>query len=179
MAQSPIDNLARSHPIPSLPTSEQRKSAKITRWRSPPNSAYAPSSPTATSASASSTGAQASVRGQQRLGPIQGLHLRLLVHAQDDGVDRGAEVQPDDIVDLLLQPGIGAALEGLQPVGLQGMAPPDPMHRAERHAGPSPSHPLSARATPPSRLLRQDAHGLEMWWITPVSPLVGVGRIRA
>jgi hypothetical protein len=124
-------------------------------------------------------GGQPRPQGQQRLGPIQGLHLRLLVHAQDDGVGRGAEVQPDDIVDLLLQPGIGAALEGLQPVGLQGMAPPDPMHRAGRHAGPSPSHPLSARATPPSRLLRQDAHGLEMWWITPVSPLVGVGRIRA
>ena len=38
---------------------------------------------------------------QQRLGPIQGLDLTLLVHTQHQSAVRRIQIQPDDIADFL------------------------------------------------------------------------------
>ncbi len=67
-------------------------------------------------------GGQARSQRQQRLGPIQRLDLRLLVHAQHHGVGRRIQVQTDHVVDLLLGARIGAELERLDPMGLQAWA---------------------------------------------------------
>jgi hypothetical protein len=41
------------------------------------------------------------------LGPLEGLDVRLLVHADDDGVVRGVEVESHDVGGLLGELGIG------------------------------------------------------------------------
>jgi hypothetical protein len=37
------------------------------------------------------------LQGQTRLGPVQGLDLRLLVHTQDQGVFGGIDIKPDHV----------------------------------------------------------------------------------
>ena len=75
-------------------------------------------------------GWQSRSQWQDRLGPVQGLDLRLLVDAQHHGVGRRVEVQADDIVNLLFGVGIRTELERLDPVRLQVMGAPDPVDRA-------------------------------------------------
>ena len=60
----------------------------------------------------------AQIHGQFRLGPVQGLDLRLLVDAEHHRVIRRIEVKSRDITDFLDEEGIGGELEGLGQVGL-------------------------------------------------------------
>ena len=65
---------------------------------------------------------------QERLGPIQGLDLALLVRAQHQRLVRGVEVQPYDVPHLLDEQRILGELERLHPMRLQGKCAPDPAH---------------------------------------------------
>ena len=56
---------------------------------------------------------------QQRLGPVQRLDLRLLVHTQHDRPGRRVEVQPDNVGHLLRERRVLADLEGTLLVRLQ------------------------------------------------------------
>ena len=56
---------------------------------------------------------------QYRLRPFQRLHLRFLVNTEDNRVLRGVQVQPDDILQLLLELRIVAGTEMLYSMGLQ------------------------------------------------------------
>jgi hypothetical protein len=71
------------------------------------------------------------VAGQQRQdrsGPVEGLHLRFLVHAQHHRLVRRVQIQPHDVADLRLQLRVGGELERLGPPGLQPPLPPDLAH---------------------------------------------------
>jgi hypothetical protein len=63
---------------------------------------------------------------QGRRGALEGLQLRLLVHAQHHRRRRRVQVQADDVVNLALQLRVGGELEGLGPPGLHAEAVPHP-----------------------------------------------------
>src|SRR5439155_1507008 len=63
--------------------------------------------------------------GQNRLGTVQGLDLALLIHAQHQSFLRRIQVQADNVVQLVKEPGIGAQLEALYAMRLQTMRLPD------------------------------------------------------
>ena len=69
---------------------------------------------------------------QQGLGAIQGLNLRLLVHAENHGVLRRVHVQPDDVARLVHEVRVCRELEGLAPVRLKGKGSPDAIDRRRR-----------------------------------------------
>ena len=71
---------------------------------------------------------QAWAQRQHRLSPIQGLDLRLLVHAQDQGALRRVQVQADDVGHLGLELGVGTELERRGSMRLQIVRLPDAMH---------------------------------------------------
>ena len=48
---------------------------------------------------------------QNRLRPVQGLHLRFFIHAQHNGMFRRIQIQAHDVPHLLNQLGIGGQLE--------------------------------------------------------------------
>src|SRR5207253_1567452 len=62
---------------------------------------------------------------QERLGPIEGLNLRLLVHAEHQGALRRIEVEADDVADFLDEQGMGRQLEAGGAMRLQAKSPPD------------------------------------------------------
>ncbi len=64
-----------------------------------------------------------------RLGAVEGLDLTFLVDAQDQGLVRGIEIEPHDIVELLDKLLVPAELEGPDEMGLEVVSPPDPPHR--------------------------------------------------
>lgn len=68
------------------------------------------------------------LQGESRLGPLQGLDLTFLIHAEDDGMLGRVEIQSHDILQFLLEVWIPTELKGADPVGLQTMSGPDPMH---------------------------------------------------
>ena len=72
----------------------------------------------------------------QGLGPIQGLDLRLLVHAQHQRPLWGIEIEAHHVPHLLDEEGIGRQLEGLGAVRLQAERPPDAADRAVAQPGP-------------------------------------------
>ena len=76
---------------------------------------------------------QARAHRQHRLGTVQGLHLRLLVDAQDHGTLGRMQVQADDIAHFLDEQRVLRQLEGLAAVGLQGERPPDAADRRRTH----------------------------------------------
>ena len=84
------------------------------------------------------------LEGQHRLRPIEGLDLRLLVEADDDGGLGRVEVQPDDIAHLLGERRILADLERalkvrLEIVGLQDLVNgglPQTDHTGQKTRGP-------------------------------------------
>jgi hypothetical protein len=55
---------------------------------------------------------------QARLGPVQNLNLTLLVGAQNYGVFRGIQAQPNDVLQSFAELGIAAEFEGSHPVRL-------------------------------------------------------------
>jgi len=72
---------------------------------------------------------QTGTQWQDRRGPVQGLDLALLVHAEHDRLLRRIQVKPDHVVDLGLELGIGRKLERLPPMRLQPIPTPAPGHR--------------------------------------------------
>ena len=77
----------------------------------------------------------AQAQGQHRLTSFQGLDLALLVHAQDQGVLRGMQVQAGDIPYFVNEKGIAGQLEVLLSVGLQTIGAPNAMDRVLAQAG--------------------------------------------
>jgi hypothetical protein len=63
--------------------------------------------------------------GQDGLGPVQCLDLRLLIHAEHHRVVRRVHVEPDNISHLLDEEGVGRQLEALHPMGLKAEGVPD------------------------------------------------------
>ncbi|MFJ1656889.1 hypothetical protein ACIOC2_37215, partial [Streptomyces sp. NPDC088337] len=63
---------------------------------------------------------------QHRLGPVQGLHLGLLVERQHDRAAGRVQVQPDDVGDPLRERRVLRDLEGARPARLEILLPPDP-----------------------------------------------------
>jgi len=59
---------------------------------------------------------------------VEGLDLRLLVHAQDHRVLGRVEVQPDHVHHLGHEVGVGGVGEGADPVGLQLVLTEDLVH---------------------------------------------------
>jgi RHS repeat-associated protein len=74
-------------------------------------------------------GGNAGTKRQDRLGAIERLDLRLLVHRQHQRPLRRIEVQADDVRHLAVELGIAAELEGLDPMRLQVVLLPDALHR--------------------------------------------------
>ncbi len=66
---------------------------------------------------------------QQRLGPIEGLDLTLLVHTEYERAVGRRQIQPDDVADFLDEQRILRQLEGLGTMRLQGEGPPDAVDR--------------------------------------------------
>lgn len=86
--------------------------------------------------------------GQQRLGPIQGLHLALFVHAQHESLVGWTQIQTHHVTHFLNEERIGGELETLLAVGLQAEQLEEAMHRGFRDAGFQrhlPDTPVSTR----------------------------------
>jgi hypothetical protein len=92
---------------------------------------------------------------QARGGPVQGLDLRLLVHAQDQGVLRRRHVEADDVAGLADELRVGAQLPGLDEVRLEAEGPPDPRDRRLGQAGLRRHRPGRPVRVLPAALLRQ------------------------
>lgn len=74
-------------------------------------------------------GGQARPQREHRGSPVQGLDLRLLVHADHHGVFGRVQVQAHDVADLGLKLGVRGELERLDPVRGDAPLAPDPGHR--------------------------------------------------
>ena len=88
---------------------------------------------------------------QQRLGPIQGLNLALLVHAQHHRFGGRIQIQPNDVAHLVDEQRIGGELEGLNPMRLQPEGAPSAANRALRYpqlGGQQPRTPMARLAWP-------------------------------
>ena len=66
---------------------------------------------------------------QTRLGPVQGLHLRFLIDAQNQRFGRGIEVEANDVVELFHKLFVPRQFESPNPVRLQPVRFPYPRHR--------------------------------------------------
>ena len=64
--------------------------------------------------------------GQDRLGSIQRLHLRLFIHTQDQGSIRWIQIQPHNISHFLNEQRIFGQLKRFGPMGLKCKSSPDP-----------------------------------------------------
>lgn len=71
---------------------------------------------------------------QARLSAVEGLDLRLLVDRQHQAVRRRINIKADDGMELFGESRIIGTLEGLDPIRLQIVLRPDPLHRTERDA---------------------------------------------
>src|SRR5712691_3115551 len=84
---------------------------------------------------------------QARLCPVQCLDLALLVDAEHERLLRRVEVEPDDVCELLAEARVVGKLERLDPMGLETVRVPDPLHARRADA-----LRLGHRATAPVRL---------------------------
>ena len=100
---------------------------------------------------------------ERRLRARQGLHLTLLIHAQNDRRLRRVQVQTDHVVDLLHEQRIGGQLERLAAVWLYPERPPDPPDRRLRQPRPR-GHlaPGPVRRVLRNGLQRRDQHLLDL-----------------
>ena len=97
--------------------------------------------------------APARLHGQARLRAVERLDLRLLVDREHQRVVGRVQVEPDDVDDLLGEPGVPAELERLEPMRLDIGGPPDLPHLPLRDAG-------VARHQPSAPVGRFDGHPL-------------------
>ena len=89
---------------------------------------------------------------QDRPGPVQGLDLGLLIHADNDRVLRWCQVEAHDVADLGFELRIGGELEPLGAVRLQTELPPQDRDRVMADADAlRPAQPLRQ---PPARPMR-------------------------
>jgi len=100
---------------------------------------------------------------ERRLGALQGLDLRFLVHAEHDCSLGGVEVEPDDVVELVDEQRVVGELEVINSVGLELELLPDLPDRRLRQTGPL----RHLRATPVRRVRRcrlqgRDDHVLDL-----------------
>lgn len=65
------------------------------------------------------------LQGQTGLGSVKGLDLAFLVHAQNQGLVRRIQIQPDDIAQLLHEAFVPAEFKGAYQMGLQVVSLPD------------------------------------------------------
>ena len=94
---------------------------------------------------------------QRRLGAIERLNLRLLIHAQDHRVVRRVEVQPDDVAHFLDEERIGGQLEGLRQVRLDPEQGEPALYRALANALGSPQGACAPVRGGVGRLLQRTA----------------------
>ena len=80
-------------------------------------------------------GGQARPQREQRLGATERLDLRFLVQTQYHGLRRRGQIQAHHIVHLLFRRGVGRELERRDPMGLQRVPLPDPVHGGVRQPG--------------------------------------------
>jgi hypothetical protein len=80
-------------------------------------------------------------KGQNGIEPIQRLNRGLLVDAEDGGMLRGIEVQPDHIRGFRLEFGIRRPHVPLEPMRLQAGMLPGPRHNGVLHAQLPPERP--------------------------------------
>src|SRR5882757_548204 len=73
--------------------------------------------------------------GQDWLGAIQGLNLRLFINAKNHGLIRWMQVESDNIAHLFDEELIGREFEMALPVRLESERVPNAMHRGRREAG--------------------------------------------
>jgi hypothetical protein len=66
---------------------------------------------------------------QHRLGPVQGLDLGFLVHAQHDGLLGRVVIEADHVHDFRHELRVGGDLEPVLQVGLEVKPAPDPADR--------------------------------------------------
>ncbi len=99
---------------------------------------------------------------------VQGLDLRLLVHAEDDRLVRGIQVQTHDVADLVDQQRIRGELEAIDPVWPEPKSAPD---AADRHR----AHSESLGHVPGAPVGR----GLGLALQGQVSPLARLGHPRS
>ena len=86
---------------------------------------------------------QARPHRQQRLGAIKRLNLRLFIHAQHQRPLGRVQIEPNNVGQLAVEVGVGAELEGLDPMRLQTvLAPCD----ARWPATSRPPWPAAARS---------------------------------
>ncbi len=90
---------------------------------------------------------------QAGLGAVQRLDLGLLVHTEHQRLIGRVQVQPNDIRELLQEPGIARELEGLDPVRLQIVAAPNRTDGGLAHAL-KVRHPPATPLGHPLRLAR-------------------------
>jgi Voltage gated chloride channel len=77
----------------------------------------------------------ANVQGQDRLGPLERLNLRLLVEGEHHRVVRRIHIQADDIPNLIDELGVGRHLERLRDVRFEPKRPPDAADHRVTHPG--------------------------------------------
>jgi hypothetical protein len=92
---------------------------------------------------------------QARLGAIEGLDLAHFVDRQHDRMAWRGQIEADDVRELGDELGITAALEAAQPVRLQLVRGPDPLHRSQGQPGSLGHHATG----PVGRLARRRAAG--------------------
>src|ERR1700738_4178054 len=75
-----------------------------------------------------------SLERQAWLGPVKRLDLALLIAAQDQGVLRGIEIQPNNVLEFLDEVLVVRYLEALYPMRLEAVRLPDAPHARRTHA---------------------------------------------
>src|SRR5262245_14186193 len=90
--------------------------------------------------------------GQQRLGAVQSLNLRLLIHRQHHSIGRRPQIQTHHVGNLLCKLRILADLEALDAVRLQIRRLPDLLHLPARH-----TRMLGHQAQAPMRRFLRDS----------------------
>ena len=98
-------------------------------------------------------GGQPGAHRQHRRGPVQGLNLRLFVHADHDRLVRGVQIQAHHVADLGVEFGVGGELERPDPPGLQLLLAPDPGHGGEgdpQFPSDQPRRPVGDPQTSPA-----------------------------
>jgi len=99
--------------------------------------------------------AAAAFHRQPRLGAVERLDLRLLIKRQHQRVLRWIDVKADNIFDLGGKLGIVGQLEAAEPMRLQTVCGPDPLHAAKADAGGFGHRPAGPVRRLARRLTRQ------------------------